>query len=220
VSDDWIAALPRDKNRVFDVVVQRWECSYAMMSVALDSALSLRTRGQLVCARKQVSVAEVLLTRHANSLISACQTIINHGHFVSELPPVEPLNTHFFRGDTGQSAASWNNILHHVLFGGRARFLHKLRILSDTMQQLEREFHDISCEISEGLTTEPCASWNSLGSLHYDINTCLCELEVVFKSFLRALPAEHLDAFSLDLGAPSMPKQPQLQPLLSPASTS
>lgn len=187
------------------------------MSVALDSALSLRTQGQLVCARKQVALAEVLLTRHANAFISACQAIINHGHSVSELPPVEPLKTHFFRGDTGQSAASWNSILHHVLFGGRSRFLHKLRILSETMEQLGREFHDVAFDISEGLTTEPCASWNSLDSLHYDINTCLCELEVVFKSVLRALPAEQLPAFSLELGAPSTQKHPQLQPALSPA---
>jgi len=218
VSDDWIATLPREKSRVFDVVVQRWECSYAMMSVALDSALSLRTRGQLVGARKQVSLAEALLTRHANAFISACQTIIHHGHSISELPHVEPLKTHFFQGDTGQSAASWNSILHHVLFGGRSRFLHKLRILSETMEQLGREFHDVAYDISEGLTTEPCASWNSLGSLHYDINTCLCELEVVFKSFLRALPSEQLPAFSLDLGAPSVQKHPQLQPALSPAT--
>lgn len=220
MSDDWIAALPREKSRVFDVVVQSWECSYAMMSVALDSALSLRTRGQLVRARKQVSLAEALLTRHAKALVSACQIIIDHGHSVSELPPVEPLNTNFFRGNTAQSAASWNSILHHVLFGGRSRFLHKLRILSETMEQLGREFHDVACDISEGLTTEPCASWNTLGSLHYDINTCLGELEVVFKSFLRALPPEQLDAFSLELGAPPIQKHPQLQPTLSPATIS
>ncbi len=38
-------ALPREKNLVFQTVVQRWECTYAMMSVALDDALSLRARG-------------------------------------------------------------------------------------------------------------------------------------------------------------------------------
>lgn len=203
---------------MFDVVVQRWECSYAMVSVALDSALALRTRGELVCARKQVSVAEVLLARFATSFISACQMIVNHGHYVSELPPVEPLKTRFFRGDTGQSAASWNSILHLVLFGGRSRFLHKLRILSETTEQLGREFHEFACDIAEGLTTEPCASWDSLGSLHYDLNTCLCELEVVFKSFLRALPPEQLYAFSHDFGALPAQKPSQLQPALSPAS--
>ena len=36
-----------------------------MMSVALDDALSLRARGELVCARQQVSVAADLLGRLA-----------------------------------------------------------------------------------------------------------------------------------------------------------
>jgi hypothetical protein len=38
-----------------------------------------------------------------------------------------------------------------------------------------------------------------LDCLHYDFNTCLCESEIILKSFLRALPAEQLAAFVLDL---------------------
>jgi hypothetical protein len=220
VTDDWVAALPREKGQVFDVVVQRWECAYAMMSVALDDALSLRTRGRLVCARQQVSTAAVLLNRLANSLSSTCRTIVSRGQHVSELPPVEPLKAQFFRGDTGQSAASWNVILHHVLFGGRSRFLHKLRILSETVEHLASEFRDVASDISEGLTTEPSASWNSLDSLHYDFNTCLCELEVVFKSFLRTLPQEQLQSFAAELDVLPPQKAPQLQPAFSRASTS
>ena len=41
VTDDWFTALPREKSQVFEAVVRRWECAYAMMSVALDGALSL-----------------------------------------------------------------------------------------------------------------------------------------------------------------------------------
>jgi len=205
---------------VFEIVVQRWECSFAMMSVALDSALSLRMQGKLVRARMQVSVATVLLSRLANSLIAACQTIIIQGHRLSELPAVEPLKAHFFRGDTGQSAASWNSILHHVLFAGRSRFLHKLRILSETMEHLGREFCGVAGDIAEGLTVEPCTCWDSLGSLHSDFNTCLCELEVVFKSFLRTLPPEQLRVFALQLDAASTQEQLQLKPAFSPASPS
>ena len=43
----------------------------------------------------------------------------------------------FFRGSTAQTAASWNGIIHHVLFGDRSRFFHKLRILSDTLRRLD-----------------------------------------------------------------------------------
>src|SRR5579863_993092 len=136
VTNDWIMALPREKSDIFDAVVQRWECTYAMMSVALDDALSLRTRGELVCARQQVAVAGDLLGRLAHSLISFCEILSTRGRRVRKLPVVEPLNARFFRGNTGQSAASWNGILHHLLFRNRARFFHKLRILSETIEDL------------------------------------------------------------------------------------
>ncbi len=71
VSDDWIAWLPRDKVQVFDAVVHRWETFYAMTSVSLDDAFSLRARGELVRARQQVSISAELLSRLAASLVSA-----------------------------------------------------------------------------------------------------------------------------------------------------
>jgi hypothetical protein len=46
--DDWVATLPREKDDLYQVVVRRWECSYAMMSVSLDEAFSLRAAGELV----------------------------------------------------------------------------------------------------------------------------------------------------------------------------
>ena len=147
VCEDWITALPREKAKIFEVLVQRWECAYAMMSIALDDALTLRSRGELVCARGQVSVAAELLERLAGSLTSLCLALSMHGRRLRLLPVVEPLNASFFRGNTGQSAASWNGILHHVLFGQRSRFFHKLRILSDTVEHLSREFRDAAGDI-------------------------------------------------------------------------
>ena len=63
MADDWVSALPREKNKIFEAIVGRWESSFAMMSVALDEALALRARGELVCARQQLSVAADLLVR-------------------------------------------------------------------------------------------------------------------------------------------------------------
>ncbi|HKV04444.1 MAG TPA: hypothetical protein VJO53_04970 [Candidatus Acidoferrales bacterium] len=213
-------ALPSEKTQVFEAVVHRWECTYAMMSVALDDALSLRARGELVCARQQVSIAADLLDRLASSLVSLCSALSARGRRIARLPVVEPLNSGFFRGNTGQSAASWNGILHHVLFSDRARFFHKLRILSDTLDQLEREFHEAAGDISKGLAEQPGASWDRLDSLHYDFNTCLRETEIVLKAFLRALPEEQLSALAGELDAPATPKRLRLKPRLSDASAS
>lgn len=194
-----MAALPRDKQNVFDGVIARWECLYAMMSLALDDAIARRSRGQLVCACQQVSVSADLFGRLASSLVSFCTILTNRGRHIASLPVVEPLKTEFFRGDTGQSAASWNGILHHVLFGERSRFFHKLRILSSTVDQLDSEFNETASDIASGVATEPSASWRMLECQHYDFNTCFRELEVVLKSFLHALPARHVASFAAEL---------------------
>jgi hypothetical protein len=189
-----------------------------MMSVALDDALSLRSRGELVCARQQVAVAADLLESLASSLTAFCGTVQRRGRLLSELPAVKPLNSTFFRGNTARGAASWNEIIHHVLFRGRSRFLHKLRILSEMLQALDREFREASGDIARGMDTQPIASWLKLDDLHYDFNTCLREIEVVLKSFLRAVPADQLPVLARELDAVPASKLRRLKPRLSNAT--
>jgi len=191
-----------------------------MMSVALDDALSLRARAELVCARQQVSIATDLVSRFSGTLVAACHSIADQGRHVPDLPTVEPLHEEFFRGETAQSAASWNGLLHHVLFSERARFFHKLRILAHTIEQLCREFHQAAGEISDGVAVQPGASWTFLDAIHYDLNTCLREAEVVLKSFLRALPSEQLAGFAVEMGKAPVPirVRARARPRLSRAS--
>jgi hypothetical protein len=213
-----VAALPREKARTFDALVRQWEYTYAMMSIALDDAVSLRSRGELICARQQVSITAELLEPLAEALTSLCRTLLLHGRRLTVLPVVEPLNTSFFRGDTARSAASWNAILHRVLFGNRPRFIHKLRILSDTIEQLGREFREAAGDISKGLAVQPHVCWERLECLHYDFNTCLRETEVVLKCFLRIVPAEQLPALNSELDTPVEPsRRLALKPRLSRA---
>jgi len=219
VCEDWITALPREKARTFEALVRQWECTYAMMSIALDDAVSFRARGELVCARQQVSIAAELLERLGGALNFLCETLTTRARRLRDLPCVEPLNTNFFRGNTGRSAASWNSILHHILFGHRSRFFHKLRILSETVDHLSGEFREAAGDIAKGLATQPSDCWERLECLHYDFNTCLRETEVVLKSFLRILPSEQLAGLSTELDvAPIIePRHAAVKPGLSPA---
>ena len=201
VTEDWIAALPREKGHVYETTVRQWESSFAMMSVALDGALSLRARGELVCARQQVFVSADLLIRVADALIASCDALSARGRHLANLPLVEPLKTEFFRGETAQNAAHWNELLHHVLFANRSRFFQKLRILTDTVEHVVREFDETAEDLGQGLSIQPSDSWKSLDYLHYDFNTCLCESEIILKSFLRALPSEQLATFAIELGS-------------------
>jgi hypothetical protein len=177
-----------------------------MMSIALDDAFALRACGRLICARQQVCVSADLLRRFSTMLVAFCEVVAQRGRRIDKVPAVEPLRPEFFRGETGQSAASWNNILHHVLFVGRSRFLHKVRLLANTIEQIERQFAATADEISRGISTHPGNSWKALDCLHYDFNTCLRETEIVLKSFLRALPAEQLEVFAAELETPLAPR--------------
>ena len=207
VSDDWIAWLPRDKVHVFDAVVHRWETYYAMLSVSLDDALSLRARGELVRARQQVTVSAELISCLASSLVGACGVLSDRGRHISNVPNVAPLNAEFFRGETAQTAASWNEFLHRVLFASRSRHFQKLRILSETLQNLVREYNDAAEDVAEGISVRPGDCWEALECLQYDFTTCLRETEVLLKSFLRALPTEQLEAFASDLDAVPAPER-------------
>ena len=202
VSDDWISALPGDKTETFNLLVGSWESVYAMMSVSLDDSLSLKARGDLICARQQVTVTAELFERVSSLLISFCETVERHSRHLHSFPIVRPLNTKYFRGDVGQKAASWNKVLHSILFGDRSRFHHKLRILSDTLRHLDVDFQRAANAISKASSVHPAESWKALDCIHYDLNTCLRENEVLLKSFLRALPAQNLGAFALEMGVP------------------
>ena len=210
--------MPREKTQLFDSVVRNWESAYAMLSVTLDDSLSMRARGELICSRQQISITADLLRRLASSLISCCITVDHRAQQIVSRPAVEPLKMGFFRGNTAQSAASWNGIIHHVLFGDRSRFFHKLRILADTMKQLETEFSEAASEICAGNSVKSSANMGTLDCLHYDFSTCLRETEVVFKSFLCSLPDEQLSAFSADLLEPAARRTPRSSQRLSRAS--
>jgi hypothetical protein len=207
VSDDWISSLPRDKAHLFDVVVRNWESSYAMASVSLNEAFSLRLRGELVGARFQVAISADLLARAAVILVGACQSISNRGRHISNVPQVLPLNTEFFKGQTAQSAASWNEFLHRVLFADRSRFFQKLRILSETLENLVGEFYAEADDLSGAQSIHPDQSWKALEGHHYDFNTCLREAEVLLKCFLRALPTEQVEAFGMELNVTPAPEK-------------
>jgi len=199
VAEDWIAALPRDKSKLFEAVVRDWESHYAMLSIALDDAISQRVAGKLVSARQQVAVCSELVSRLAAVLIHACDATAKRGRHLHNLPRVNPLNAEFFRGDTGRSAATRSVLLHSLFFVERQRFFQKVRILSETIQRVSEEFVQAAEDVADGVSTRPVDAWTNLESLHDDFTTCFRESEVLLKGFVRALPAGELVAYQNQL---------------------
>jgi len=190
VREDWAARLPGEMRGVFEGAVGCWESANAMAGVALNDAIALRVSGNLVCAQQQASVSSDLVVRLAVQLEAACEIIQSEARHRSAIPSVEPLHAEHFRSESAKDAATWNSLLHQVLFGARSRFFHKLRVLGSTVESLARQFEEHSLEIAEGTSPQPGVSWEELETLQYDLNTCLKECEIVLKSFLLSLPSE------------------------------
>lgn len=199
VREDWSAHLPAEKKCLFDRVVRHWEDAYAIFSVALDDAFSLRSDAKLVRGRQCVELAAGSVGSLTEPLAAACRALARGGRHLPSPPAVAPLNPTFYRGDSACQRAQWNQLMHHVLFGGRSRFLHKLRMLELMVLNLADDFRRVADDLSSA--SHPDLSWQLLDEIHYDMNTSLRETIVVLKSFLVALPEAALSSFQTELNA-------------------
>jgi hypothetical protein len=217
VTDDWRSLLPAEKKCLFDGIVRHWEDAYAIFSVALDDAMSLRSEGKIGRARQCAEIAAGAIGNLAAPLEGACRTLGRTGRHLASPPSIAPLNPGFFRGEAARQNAHWNQLMHTVLFGGRSRFLHKLRVLEIIVADSAEDFCRVCDDLTAGHHRE--ASWLRLDELHYDVNTCLREVVVVLKSFLLAMPSASLAAFQSDLNASVIapPARQSPRPSLAPA---
>jgi len=210
VKEDWHTPLPPEKRSLFDKIVREWEDAYAIFSVALDDAFSLRSEGKLIRARQCTDIAACSIPRLAEPIETCCRAMGRIGRHAAMIPAVLSLNPTFFRGESARQSAYWNQLMHHVLFSGRSRLLHKLRVLEIMIADLSAEFCRICDDLSAG--SKPSDSWLRLDEIHYDVNTCLRETVVLLKSFLLTLPTSALAAFQSELiaCAPAPRENPRL----------
>jgi hypothetical protein len=199
VEEQWAARLPANKVQVFDSALKLWTPSFYVLSVSLNEAISLRSDGQLEMARQQAALSSELIAPLTHTLTTALARIYDQARHIPDLPVVDALNPSFFRGATAQDAAGWNNLFFHILFGSRTRFFLKIRLLSEILEKIAREFCISADEIAGGACAWPDRSWSTLECLHDDFNTCLRESEILLKCFLGTLPAAKLPQFEQSL---------------------
>lgn len=208
VQEDWIAWLPENKRLLYQAAVRRWEEAYAMLSVVLNEAISLRNQGELTRARESVRMAADLVGHLTGPLMVAFKALEICGRRMAVPPAVAPLNPGYFRTPEARQAAEWNNLLHTFLFAGRSRFAHKLRALELTLGSLAAQFQSTAEELACGTQIRPEEGWLALDSMHYDLNTCLRETVVLLKSSLRAVPEAGLESLWDELNAPPPKREP------------
>jgi len=211
VKDDWRARLSEEKSKVFGSCVDQFEASYTMFSISLNEAMELRQAGRLATCSQVVWMTAALCRRLAEPLAGTLRALGEHAKHYGTMPNSAPLDPVNFQSSKGQRFARMNGLLSHILLTQRSQFLHKISALHEMVEDLDREFQETADELANGVSTDPPSDWKVLDKDHYDLNTCLREAIVLFKSFLIALPEDQLDGFQEEIGtqmeAPKRPAQ-------------
>jgi len=195
VKDDWRAWLPEAKAQVFRKQVHELESSYVMLSVSLDEAIRLRQTGEPGKSLQAVGITSGLCKLLTQTLVGLLRALSEHAKHYGTIPNAAPLDPGNFQGQRGQRSARMSGLLNRVLLSHRLQFLHKVSTLEEMVDDLGKDFRDAADDLAAGISLNPKKIWAEVDADHYDLNTCLRESIVVFKSFLIALPEGQLGAF-------------------------
>jgi hypothetical protein len=199
VSQDWRRALSSDKSRTYLNSVRTLETAYAMFSVNLDEAFGLRRGGRTAKAYQVLGVAPALCRRLASPMHSLLCAMLDHGKHFGTTPNLLPLDPENFQHSRSQRVARFSDLLCKILLTRRSQFLHKISALADLVEDLGSNFEMTIDDLCEERSLRPERDWELLDAVHYDLNTCLRESVVLFKSFLHALPDAQLAEFETNL---------------------
>ncbi len=195
VQQDWRACLPEEKALVFQEHERHLESLYIMFSVSLNEAIELRLAGLLAKALSTISMSSELCGRLSRPLAGTLRALHEHAKHYGTVPNAAPLDPENYQGSKGQRSARMSGLLDRVLFSHRLQFLHKVSTMEEMVEDLDRDFRSVADDLAMGLYADPERGWHEVDAGHYDLNTCLRETIVLFKSFLVVLPAAQLGDF-------------------------
>ncbi|MGH9774812.1 MAG: hypothetical protein ACRD50_07675 [Candidatus Acidiferrales bacterium] len=199
ILQEWFGLLPDPKNALFEELRRDWDALRWMSAAALDESLQLCHAGNFACARSQAYNSAELLGRLAASKVAACHALRNQGRQFGDLPDVNPLNPDDYITGHAHNSALMSQILYRAVFTRRSRLFYKLDTLSSLIEDLSGEYNQVAAEMQLNSMGGPEASLALLALLEHDINSCFAESQVVFKSFLWALPPDQIPALRRNL---------------------
>lgn len=195
VRQDWRACLSEEKAEVFRQHERCLETLYNMFSVSLNEAIELKQDGLLVNALMAVNVTLELCPRLTLPLGGTLRALQEHARHYGTVPNAAPLDAENYQSLKGRCSARLSGLLNHVLFSQRLQFLQKVWVLEEMVDDLDRDFRQTANDLIEGVGPDLESLWHEVDMQHYDLNTCLRETMVLFKSFLVVLPEGQLGAF-------------------------
>jgi hypothetical protein len=199
VSQDWRKPLSSKKSQVYIHWFGTLETAYSMLSVTLDEAVGMRRCGRTAKANQVLSVAPALCRRLAWPLHSLLCAMLDHAKHFGTTPNLVGLDAENFQNARSQRAARFSDFFGRILLTRKSQFRNKISALCDLVDELDSSFEEITDGLCENQSVQPERDWEVLDAAHYDLNTCLRETAVVFKSFLHALPDGQLSDFESSL---------------------
>jgi len=199
VTQDWRKPLSGEKSRTYVNSLRSLETAYAMFSVNLDEAFGMRRCGRVVKAYQVLGVSPALCHRLAAPLHSLLCAMLDHAKHFGTTPNLAPLDRENFQSTKSQRAARLSDLFSKILLTRKSQFLHKITALADLVDELDSSFESTIEELCGQQSLRPERNWELLDMIHYDLNTCLREAVVLFKSFLHALPDAQLSEFEMNL---------------------
>lgn len=210
VKDDWRAWLPEAKAQIFQKQVHELESNYVMLSVSLNEAIELRQMGKPGKSLQAVGVTSDLCRLLTQALGGLLRALSEHAKHYGTVPNAVPLDPANFHGQRVQRSARMSGLLSHVLLSHRLQFLHKVSTLEEMVEDLGKDYRHAADDLADGFSLNPKKMWADVDADHYDLNTCLREAIVVFKSFLIALPDGQLGMFQNTVRQQSQPQETRI----------
>jgi hypothetical protein len=212
VQQDWRGFLPDAKYSLYERHTRELENYYLMLSVTLNEILGRYRRGSFHLLCPEMGVLSDLCSRFVVRINALNHTMFQNARHFGVVPNLAPLDALNFATEFAQRLARRNELLSHILLSERSQFLHKLNSLQLIADQLGDQFIGAVQSVGHDGHPDPDVLFASLDSAHYDLNTCLRESIVLFKSFLFVLPEAELDRFDFTICGLARDRRPGISP--------
>lgn len=196
VAADWFGELPGAQLQAFRGYAKELETAYLMFSVSLDEAISLHEKAFLMDSSQVLIVASALCGRFVALVEDMLRSQAAHCRDYGTNPSIALLDPADFRSPRSCRVALRSLICHRALLVRESQFRNKIQSLTSLVRRSARDFcARVESFAPHGVITDSPELWEAMNAAHFDLNTCLRELMVMLKCFLRVLPDVELRSF-------------------------
>jgi hypothetical protein len=162
--------------------------------------MTLRDEGSSTESLQVARLSSDLCGRLAENLDNVCSAMAEHCKEHGTTPSLAALDPECFCCRRVRRWALRDRVLHRLPLSRNSRFLRKLSTLNQIVAVSCADFRRATTDLTVARGVGSAGRlWAVMDAAEYDLNTCLRELSVMLKCFLRVMPAEELAMFETTL---------------------